>query len=106
MVVTYWVQRKPYILGAIFRDLTNEQKVAIGRNRGVYVKNIVIESPAYYADILPGDYLISIDGTMIKDVVDIKRMLSEEVGNQVSVEIFRNGSLITKNVELDTHGIE
>lgn len=106
IVVTYWVKRKPYILGAIFRELSKDQKIAIDRNRGVYIKNVVIGSPAFNADILPGDCLLSIDGLIIDDKEFIKRALTDRKGKNVVIEVFRSGKIISKAITLNSIGIE
>lgn len=55
-------------VGINFTDLTIEERRTLGRNTGVKIVNVTMDSPAYYADILVGDYLISIDGQLIANV--------------------------------------
>lgn len=52
----------PACVGVLVVDLTEEQKQAIGSNKAVRVTSVRRNSPAYEADIVPGDLIMSVDG--------------------------------------------
>jgi hypothetical protein len=59
---TYWRKVSQPIFGAIVRDLSDEQKLILETNRGLVVRTIVTDSPAFQADLLKGDIILKIDG--------------------------------------------
>ncbi len=44
------------ILGAIWRNLPNEERSALGSNSGVYIELVVKDTPAFRNDVLAGGY--------------------------------------------------
>ena len=58
-------------LGLWYRSLNKEEKVKYERHQGVIVTTVISESPAWRANILPDDILLSFSG--IKDVPFNKR---------------------------------
>ena len=53
------------ILGAIWRNLPNEERSALGSNSGVYIELVVKDTPAFRNDVLAGDTLMKIDGVAV-----------------------------------------
>lgn len=72
----------------------------------VKIKNVIRRSPAGSAGIMPEDFLVSINGVEIHDVLDYMFYASE---TSVSVEILRNDekiSFLIKKDEYDDLGLE
>ena len=97
---SYWAKAKPGILGVHLRVLTPEERKAIERNTGVAVITPINGTPAFDADILVGDILLSIDGEKLSDGQRLKSLLGSKRGNEVSILIHRKGREIVKNVKL------
>lgn len=57
------------------------------------VTEVVENSPAYHAGIMPGDRIISIDEYEVDDIQDLKMKLSLNVGEIVTLEILREGKV-------------
>ena len=56
---------KKFRFGLSFSNLTPSQRIQLERNTGVYI-NVVLEgSPTFYANVLPGDVLISVDSKQV-----------------------------------------
>ncbi|MDE6538771.1 MAG: DUF512 domain-containing protein [Ruminococcus sp.] len=66
----------------------------------VKIKNVIRRSPAGRAGIIPDDFLISINGIEIHDVLDYMFYASE---TSVSVEILRNNEKISFLIEKDEY---
>ncbi len=98
----YWVKAKPPIIGVNVIPLSAEQHRAIGTNSGVLVRVVVIDSPAFKADIFKGDYLMTIGGDPVTSVEDFKSAARAHAGALVDVQILRDGQRITKQVKLAT----
>lgn len=82
-------------VGWIMRPLTDAQRQALGSNAGGYVENVVNGSPAFDADILPGDIVTAVDGHPIGSAQTLA-YLKSRYGEPVTFTIFRNGAYLTK----------
>ena len=86
--------KHPY-LGIKMADLDKEQLKAEGLpedTKGVYVVQIVTESPAELGGLLAGDIIQKVDGDIIEDpklIADIVR--KKKVGEKLNLRILRNG---------------
>ena len=84
--------------GLMVKDMTQEQRVKLERNTGVYIDNVREDTPVFYANVLPGDFLIEINGTSInnsKHAIDIMKDCSAPKAN---LKIIRNG--VEKQIEV------
>ncbi len=83
-------------LGVFLADLTPElaAEFSLPIREGVIIQHVVEGSPADNAGIVPGDIVMSMDGTRVPAVVDLLRLLRTEfrVGQEVEAEIFSDGS--------------
>ena len=89
--------------GAVGKDLTPDQKKQYGRNTGVLISFTVEGSPAFDANILPGDLLIAIDDIYIRNGEHAKKLLDAipESTDKVSFKVIRNGTEKDIEVNLD-----
>jgi hypothetical protein len=84
----YMVRRQqPMAFGAVVDALTVEDRRQLGTNRGVRVATVVRDTPAWKANVLPGDVILTING---KDVTN-EAQLEQNAGMAGQVEILRNG---------------
>jgi len=90
----FWTinKRRP-ISGVFVRDLKTEERQNIQRNRGAYVIAVRKYSPAYKADILKGDIIISIDNVEFSNYKELLQLTSSKAGEEVLVEIYRGGQI-------------
>ena len=59
------------------------------------VVEVVAASPAARAGLLPGDLVLAVDGTTVKDALSLQRMLfGEAVGRRMEVTVVRHGALV------------
>lgn len=85
-------------LGVMLHDLTPEQKRQIGSNKGASIASIRKGSPAFNADIIPGDILIMLNGLAVDDVASASAMLVGARGTTVDISLQRDGNQIKKSV--------
>ena len=70
--------------------------------KGVYVFQVAIDSPAGRADFQRGDIILSIDGNEVNSVTDVRNAVAaHKVGDKVKVLIDRNGNQINVEVTLE-----
>jgi S1-C subfamily serine protease len=76
----------------------------VGRDRAVEVVEVVDGSPAAHAGIRPEDLIVAVDGSPVRGVDDLQRLLdSEHIGVATTLEIVRNGDrreAVVRPVEL------
>jgi hypothetical protein len=91
----------PPTLGALALPLTEDLKATLQRNSGVVVGAIVNDSPAFRANILQGDVILTIAGEEVATPEDYKDKLKKLAGQKVDIEIWRNGETKTIPVQLN-----
>ncbi|MAC62134.1 MAG: serine protease [SAR116 cluster bacterium] len=83
-------------LGVYIQDVTEEiaSSLDFDETRGALVSSVRPGSPAEAAKIKPGDIVLSFDGKKIVKMKELPRIVAEtEVGSEVTVEVWREGSL-------------
>lgn len=95
----YFIKRY-YSLGTNVHDLTDSERRELQSNRGVYVNWVVDGTPAYDADILPGDIIVGVNGQSTSNPDGFSALLSANRGRTVEITIFRRGELLSKRISL------
>ena len=97
----YWSKNKRIRFGTLVKDLPDDIKRQLERNRGAIVDIVVKNSPAFNADVLKGDILTKMDGQEIFDANDFLNKLKTKSGEKVEIEIIRNGTVKVIQVKLN-----
>lgn len=92
--------KRRWPFGAMWRDLNDEERQSLGRNRGAVARVVVDDSPAYAADVVPGDIVVSVDGVPVSNAESMMPLIQSKAGGRVRVEIVRKGRSLTKDVQL------
>ena len=87
--------------GVLARDLTDTERQELQSNKGAVVRVVVDGSPAFDADILPGDVITALDGVSVASGKALLALLPERGGKLVSLSIIRHGQRIEKSVRLN-----
>lgn len=96
----YFVKRS-FSFGALWRDLSNDERASLQSNSGVYVTTIVDNTPAFRSDVLAGDIIVKIDGSPVYGSQALSDALAEKRGQKTELTIFRAGRFLEKTVTLD-----
>lgn len=96
----FFVKQK-FGLGIFPRDLNESERQTYQTNRGVVVRLVVDNTPAYNNDVLVGDLLTSIDGIPISNSQKLGELLAERRGKRVILSISRKGITIEKAIGLN-----
>ena len=70
------------------------------------IKSIEPLSPASRAGLLPGDFILSVNGISIFTFEELKNFVDKSNGNPLELEIFRNGTTSLKNLSPEYRPIE
>lgn len=95
-----YLYKRHWVFGALFRDLNDEERRALQSNKGACVTTLVEGSPAFIADILPGDIIAAVDGQPVLGQRGFTDLLVEKRGRTVQMTIVRGGQTMTKPVSL------
>jgi hypothetical protein len=85
-------------VGIFQSPLSDELKKKNQSNYGILVEAVAEGSPAFMANILPGDVVISFNGTPIRSKEHYGELLTSYSGSTVNLVIFRNGRTISKKI--------
>lgn len=96
----YFVKLK-YLLGANFRNLEDFERRKIQTNKGVVIEMIVDGSPAFNADLLPGDIVTAIDSIRISDAEEFEDLLNFRRGKNINLSLLRNEKSVELSVQLN-----
>ncbi|HXI83992.1 MAG TPA: PDZ domain-containing protein [Verrucomicrobiae bacterium] len=97
----FWRKGKPPIFGAYFINLTPELREKLQKNTGVVVAILVNDSPAFRANILPGDILTRIDDVEISSTQDFQAKLLQFAGKKATLSILRNDATLTIPIQMN-----
>ena len=94
---------RPYLGVTIFDKPTAARYgYQLTLEKGVYVFQVAIDSPAGRADFQRGDIILSIDGNEVNSVTDVRNAVAaHKVGDKVKVVLDRNGNQMTVDVTLE-----
>jgi len=92
-------------VGAFMGDLTRDERKALGTNRGIKVIAVIKGSPAFLADVLPGDVIMSIDGTPIYDGASMTAAIDASKGKAADLIINRAGQNVEKLIPINSNGV-
>lgn len=83
------------------------ESLKLGDQSGSLVVNVYRDSPAYQDGMLPGDFIIEVDGTAIKDSQHLTQIVGgRPQGEKVDFTIIRYGERKTVTVTLDERPAE
>ena len=86
------------IFGTRFeRRLNDEERRALGRNTGVVVTIVLNDSPAFQANVIPGDVIVGLNGANIVSIPDFQARVAAHVatkpaGSALAVKVLRSGT--------------
>jgi predicted metalloprotease with PDZ domain len=98
-IADYYVRFKlPF--GATFRDLRAQERATLAADGGVAIGTVIGGTPASRANLIPGDYVLAVDGKPIVDRADFQDRLKRSAGHAVTLTVIRNGEALQRVVKL------
>jgi len=89
---TFWKKSKPPILGVNSDYIPNEVRQSIGRSSGAFLKLIIDDSPAFRANLLPGDVIVQLGDTIIETPLDLNAAVAANAGRTVQLRLIRSNT--------------
>ncbi len=94
-LITYGTVQRGY-LGVLIRDVDGNFAKEKGLNltEGAYIENVVEDGAAAKAGIKPGDVVISVEGTRVRQASELQEHVARHrPGDKIAVAVNRNGSV-------------
>lgn len=98
--VAAYMAKFRYRLGASCEDLPDDVRQNMGSNSGCLVKFVVDGSPAFNADIIGGDVIVSADGVRVAGQEGYQAWLDRAPAGRVALTIWRPSGVVTKAVDV------
>jgi hypothetical protein len=101
-VVVFFVRTKQR-LGLYPKALDDAERQKLQTNSAIGVDFVVDGSPAFNADILPGDYVLSLNGKPPGSLEEFYKRIKVLQGQDIDIVLLRNDQQITKRVHLNSY---
>jgi serine protease Do/serine protease DegQ len=101
-ILTYGEVRRGQ-LGVRVQTLTEELMASLNlaSRRGAMIQQVLPDSAAARAGLREGDIVTSVDGRPVRNAGDLRNLIGlREIGEQVALEVLRNGDPITVRVAI------
>jgi hypothetical protein len=99
-IADYYVRFK-LSFGATFRDLRAQERSTLAVDGGIAIGTVIGGTPASRANLIPGDYVLAVDGKAVADRADFQDRLKRSTGRAVTLTVVRNGETLQRVVRLD-----
>ncbi|MHB8474306.1 MAG: PDZ domain-containing protein [Gammaproteobacteria bacterium] len=86
-------------VGIIAQPLDDDTRQRLETNAGVRVLTVMDGSPAFRADILPGDVVLTVNNESVDSVEGYSQLLTKYEGQTVPFRIDRNGKKFNRQIE-------
>ncbi len=86
--------------GLRWNTLTPEQARAVGTNKAMVVYAVVRNSPAFDADIFPGDIILTVGGRDVSSPERSSQVKADFAGQTVPIELIRDGQPKTLQIAI------
>lgn len=100
--VAFYFAKTKVKVGLYVEPLDDSLKKKIQRNNGVRVYVVIEDSPAFEANVLPDDILLSVNGTPIKSIEHFQEILTQLPYGLSQFEIYRDGKILRKNLKINS----
>ncbi len=86
-------------IGFEYRSLNASDRLNVKRNVGVYVSLVYVESPAFYANISPGDVITEVNGISISNEEQLKSIIKNlKSSDTLNITLYRGGLPFTASL--------
>jgi serine protease Do len=98
---SFWRRMKPAVFGANFGSVPEELRITLQRNTGAYVTRVIIDGPAFKANLMPGDVIVQIADTPVTSYQELLQLLPRFAGQKVALQVLRGPRTLAIDVQLN-----
>jgi serine protease Do len=78
------------------------QRLGVTDTKGVFIARISQNSAAYKSGILPGDVIVTFNGTAVEEPSHLNRLISDaKIGSTATIGVYRQGKRVELKVPID-----
>jgi hypothetical protein len=96
----FWRHMKQGMFGANLATLPEAVRNTLQRNTGAMVDVVILDGPAFRANILSGDVIIQLADRPVESVKQFISLLPSFAGQKVPIKIIRGGQTLDVDVQL------
>ncbi len=100
-LASFWRRTRPPIFGVTLNPLPDELRTTLQRNSGAHVVLVVMDSPAFKANILKGDVIVQFADKVVGSFQEILDLLPSHAGQKVKVLAIRGAQTLDIDVQLN-----
>jgi hypothetical protein len=101
---SFWRRLRPGVLGAMLNPIPEDLRSKLQRNTGAYVVAVLVDGPAFRANMLAGDIVIEAGGKDIASPQELMLYLPAHAGEQMTFTILRGTETLRLPVKLNSQG--
>lgn len=90
-------------LRVLAEPVDDDTRRKLQTNAGIMVRVVIEKTPAFAADVLPGDVILAIGDDSIQSVEDFLALIDKYQGTKPNFKINRDGTLIEKEIDILTY---
>jgi hypothetical protein len=98
---SFWRRTKPAVFGATLGPIPEDLRAILQRNTGAYVKLVMLDGPAFRANIMRGDIVIQLADKPVNSFQELLDVLPSFAGKKVSLKLLRGGQTLDIEVQLN-----
>lgn len=98
---SFWRKARPAVLGVTVAQLPDEMRRILRRNSGLLVTIVENDSPAFHANIVPGDVIVRIDSADVPSAQAFGGWLRQFADKPCKVVILREGQMTEIDVGMN-----
>ncbi len=98
---TFWRKIDRPVFGGLVQDLTEDLRQKLQANRGLVVRAVMLDSPAFKADLLKGDIILKINDEPVPSAAQFYENLKIMAGKNISVSLLRGSNTINRIISLN-----
>jgi hypothetical protein len=87
---TYWRKVDTIVFGAFVTGLPDNLKKNLQTNKGLLVRNLIIDSPAYQADLIKDDIILKVNNVPVPGVQRFYEKMNTMAGQEIELTVLRD----------------
>jgi serine protease Do len=99
-LATYWITKTRWMLGVRDSETPDYIKKELGTNKGIMLRVVIKDTPAYDADLFAGDVVTKLNDDVITNMQHWGKAINTHSGQTVALTIYRDGEYLEKSVAL------
>jgi serine protease Do len=101
-IAVFFIQtNKKFLIGISSGEINSEIQKSVKRNTGIYVRVVYKNTPAFFANIIPGDIITKCNGVDVISYEQSSQLFSKlKSGDIINLEILRDSKIENINVQL------